>query len=93
MNKPYPKSKNIDLWEYQVEKNQDPAYVWETQTGECILIKDLRTSHIINILEYMKAKPGWRDDQRIILEEELQQRKIKKLIKTTKYGSIFYDDN
>ena len=53
--------------ELEFEKKSDiqkHGYSWRTKTGECIYIKDMKTSHIINAINMIKrsikANKPWR---------------------------------
>lgn len=94
VHKPYPLSKLVDAGVYLdmlLGKALDVSdQIWVTVEGEHILFKNLRKSHIINILKFMDKRPGWRSDQRAGLEQELKRREKAKLIKKTKAGELFY---
>lgn len=97
-HKPYPASKLVDDRKIiQVLNNErDESYIdhiWVTVEGEQIFFRDLRKSHIINILHFMDKRPGWRSEQRVLLEQELLKREQKRLIKKTKAGKLFYGTN
>lgn len=92
LHKRYPEALEIDMFDYMILEEKDTLYVWETAHHQCILIKDLRTDHIRNILSIMEEKPCWRQDQKPILEAELKQREIMAIIASTKNGELLYDN-
>lgn len=94
-HRPYPVSKLVDdglFLDMLLGQVEDQTHqIWVTVEGEQILFKNLRESHIINILKFMDKRPGWRADQRSGLEAELKRRQQSRLIRKTKAGKLFYD--
>lgn len=96
-HKPYPKSKIVDddkhfLAILGIGEEPTEDHIWTTVEGESIYFKDLRKSHIINILHFMDKRPGWRSEQRPHLEAELKKREQRKLARKTVAGKLFYVD-
>ena len=94
-HRPYPKSKLVDeskmIQVFNGERSEDYIdHIWVTIEGEQVFFRDLRESHIHNILHFMNNRPGWRAEQRPLLEQELLRREQKRLAKKTKAGKLFY---
>lgn len=98
-NKPYPKSKLISDKEYYdmtilesvgIISEMTTNMIWVLSNGEKVLIRDLRLSHIKNILVFMQDRPYWRQEQKPLLLAELDRRKKKKLIDKTEAGALLY---
>lgn len=87
--KPYPASKVVP---YEDSSKYEYGEMWGTLDGQHVLVKDLRISHIKNIItDLEKRRP---DHPYInILKEELKRRDKNKLIKTSKTGKLIYGLN
>ena len=63
---------------------------WTMKNGDSVAIKDLRKTHITNILDMMEKNPYWRHEYKSILIAELRRRKEAQFIRKSKAGKILY---
>jgi hypothetical protein len=82
----YPKNKTLSDEDISTKIDE----LWFTKNGQVVPIKNLRDSHIVNILKFMNKHKGWRVEYKPTLLHEQKRRKQEKLIKKTKAGKLLY---
>lgn len=81
--KPYPESKL-----FNPEKHGD-SEVWGTLDGQWIPVKNLRDSHLSNIVNHFEQLLG--RETPLMIKTEIERRKKIKLAKSSKIARILYD--
>lgn len=82
--KPYPESKLLTPEDYI---KYDREEMWRTMTGETILIKNLRNSHLANIIIHFREHGREAPD---VIKQEIKRRKQARLTKLGKAGKVLY---
>lgn len=88
MAKPYPKNKIVGTLKDSFAYIGDTDY-WIMRNGHVVAVKDLRKTHIENIMLLM-VRDMWRQEYIPVMQQELRRRKEMKLIKKGKAGKILY---
>ena len=66
-------------FDYYYRKSSTPSNCWRTRDGQIIAIKELKTSHLCNILNFLertREMNGLRSDKQKALEKEARTRNI-----------------
>lgn len=48
---------------------------WKMSNGKDVKIHDMEMNHLINTLNLLKRKPGWRSEYKKVIQEEIDRRK------------------